>query len=175
MVLTDKDFGRAYLTENDGWARRFLVELFSNYTVLFVGYSHDDTIMTYLGRALPTGSNQKRFSLVGSGESNRERWQQLGIEPLEFPQSDDGDFESLNETIRKLADYMQRGILDWQAEIGRIVSQTPPLISGEETDVIDYALNEVTTTRFFTNAATSPEWVEWLEQRGYLGCALWRG
>ena len=40
MVLTSQDFGRAYLTEADGWARRFLVDLFANYTVLFVGYSH---------------------------------------------------------------------------------------------------------------------------------------
>ena len=39
MVLTDHDFGRAYLTESDGWARRFLVDLFATYTVLFVGYS----------------------------------------------------------------------------------------------------------------------------------------
>ena len=39
MVLTDLDFACAYLTE--GWARRFLIELFRNFTVLFVGYSHD--------------------------------------------------------------------------------------------------------------------------------------
>ena len=51
MVLTDLDFARAYLTE--GWARRFLIELFRNFTVLFVGYSHDDTILSYLARALP--------------------------------------------------------------------------------------------------------------------------
>ena len=38
MVLTDADFGRAYLTE--GWARRFLAELFRSFTVMFVGYSH---------------------------------------------------------------------------------------------------------------------------------------
>jgi hypothetical protein len=36
MVLTDADFGRGYLVE--GWARRFLVELFRHCTVLFVGY-----------------------------------------------------------------------------------------------------------------------------------------
>jgi hypothetical protein len=51
MVLTDGDFGRAYLTE--GWARRFLVEVFQNYTVLFVGYSYEDIVMQYLARALP--------------------------------------------------------------------------------------------------------------------------
>ena len=32
MVLTSRDFGRAYLTEGDGWARRFLVDLFASHT-----------------------------------------------------------------------------------------------------------------------------------------------
>ena len=55
MVLTDKDFGRAYLT--GGWARRFLVALFQNKPVLFVGYSHSDTIMEYLARAIPVSTS----------------------------------------------------------------------------------------------------------------------
>ena len=62
MVLTDADFGRAYLTE--GWARRFLVELFRSFTVMFVGYSHDDTVMKYLARALPARESNPRFALT---------------------------------------------------------------------------------------------------------------
>lgn len=61
MVLTDADFGRAYLTE--GWARRFLSELFRNFSVLFVGYSHNDAILSYLARALPV-SEKARFALI---------------------------------------------------------------------------------------------------------------
>ncbi len=49
IVLTDSDFGRAYLTE--GWTRRFLVDLFRHFTVLFVGYSHSDTVR-YLRRII---------------------------------------------------------------------------------------------------------------------------
>jgi len=63
IVLTDADFGRAYLTE--GWARRYLVEVFRAYTVLFVGYSHDDIVMTYLARALPIDDVRPRFALTG--------------------------------------------------------------------------------------------------------------
>ena len=59
MVLTDADFGRAYIVE--GWAQRFLVELFGCFTVLFVGYSHNDTIMNYLARALPVEEECKAF------------------------------------------------------------------------------------------------------------------
>ena len=65
-VLTREDFGRAYLTEADGWARRFLVDLFANHTVLFVGYSHNDTIMTYLTPSLPRDDTSQRYALIGN-------------------------------------------------------------------------------------------------------------
>ena len=50
MVLTDEDFGKAYLTE--GYAARFLIKLFQSYTILFIGYSYKDTILHYLTRAM---------------------------------------------------------------------------------------------------------------------------
>ncbi|MFH2056524.1 MAG: SIR2 family protein, partial [bacterium] len=53
LVFTDRDFGRAYLT--DGWARRFMVSLFQAFTVLFVGYSHNDVVLQYLARWLLQG------------------------------------------------------------------------------------------------------------------------
>src|ERR1017187_8913276 len=42
-ILTDEDFGRAYLTQTR--ASRFLAAMFSRYVVLFVGYSHNDAVM----------------------------------------------------------------------------------------------------------------------------------
>jgi hypothetical protein len=67
LVLTDSDFGRAYLTE--GWARVFLQKLFERYTVLFVGYSHNDPVMNYLVRGLPPpAGTRKRFALTALGE-----------------------------------------------------------------------------------------------------------
>jgi hypothetical protein len=50
LVVTDGDFGRAYL--RDAWAARFLERMFATYTVLFVGYSHNDVVMRYLERSL---------------------------------------------------------------------------------------------------------------------------
>ncbi|KUK82574.1 MAG: hypothetical protein XD96_0775 [Petrotoga mobilis] len=67
LILTDKDFGRVYLTE--GWATRFLVEVFGNYKVLFVGYSHNDLPMEYLGRGLPPETT--RFALVPEEETEK--------------------------------------------------------------------------------------------------------
>ena len=85
MILTDEDFGRAYLVESEGWARRFLVELFSSLNILFVGYSHDDTVMNYLARALPASEEAKRFALTDDDSPEGYEWQILGIEPIIYP------------------------------------------------------------------------------------------
>jgi NAD-dependent SIR2 family protein deacetylase len=57
-VLTDEDFGRAYLTE--GWATQFLKDMFNCYTVLFIGYSHSDLVMNYLALGLPPSTRRCR-------------------------------------------------------------------------------------------------------------------
>ena len=168
MILTDKDFGRAYLTERVGWATRFLVELFNKFTVLFIGYSHDDIIMNYLARALPAGS-KKRYVLMGSLSSDSEikHWHELDIKPIVFQQSNGEDYQSLDEAICKLAQHVQRGLLDWQSEITRI-AKLPPPVDKATADIIEYALQDEIKTRFFTKAATSDKWIGWLDDRKHL-------
>src|ERR1035438_9445321 len=81
LVLTDADFGRAYLTE--GWARHFLQRLFAKYIVMFIGYSHNDPVMNYLARGLPPEEGSpRRFSLVREGDDDR--WKFLGITPVPY-------------------------------------------------------------------------------------------
>ena len=65
LVVTDADFGQAYL--RDAWATRFLERMFGRYTVLFVGYSHNDVVMSYLARGLR--SNTTRYVLTSSPDS----------------------------------------------------------------------------------------------------------
>ncbi len=101
MVLTDADFGRAYLTE--GWARRFLLDLFRSFTVLFVGYSHNDTIMNYLARALPVDETGGRFALTD--ETDAARWRLLGIEPIIYPPSTD---KKISTTALRVLPIMRR-------------------------------------------------------------------
>ena len=161
MVLTDSDFGRAYLTE--GWARRFLVDLFRSHTVLFVGYSHNDTVMNYLARALTPET--ERFALTNGSDVGR--WQILGIQPVLYSLSSSGDHSSLYEGVKGLANYVSRGILDWQREIIGIARNAPPL-EVEASDIIHDALSDPTRARFFTSAAFHPEWIGWLERNGYL-------
>ena len=85
MVLTDSDFGKAYVSR--GWASRFLVEMFSHYTVLFVGYSCDDMMVHYLARSISAEVRGKVFALSRGGEDLR-KWWSRGIEPILFSEFD---------------------------------------------------------------------------------------
>lgn len=163
MVLTEADFGRAYLTE--GWARRFLVDVFRSVAVLFVGYSHDDVIMNYLTRALPAGEIKPRFALTD--ESGAHEWRQLGIGAIIYPKISKHDYSLLHEGIHRLARNTQRSILDWKREITELAKKGPSL-DEEEMGVMEEALSDSTKVRFFTKSATSPEWINWLNDRGHL-------
>ena len=162
MVITVRDFGNAYLT--GGSARRFLIELFSNSTILFVGYSYGDTIMNYLTDALPGREDGRRFALIGANDDDINRWHRLGIEPIIYPQSNKKDHSALNEGIRNLADLNQWKPSDWKREITMIAKKPPPL-DEETANLIEYALTDATRTRFFTNASTDPKWIDWLDER----------
>lgn len=83
MVLTDSDFGNAYMVE--GYASRFLSEIFKNYTVLFVGYSYNDVIVRYLTRAIVKNDDFNKYILI---DQPRVEWQYLGIKPIIFPKED---------------------------------------------------------------------------------------
>lgn len=162
LVLTDADFGRAYLTE--GWARRFLVDVFRRYTVLFVGYSHDDVVLTYLARALPADSVAGRFALTDQDGN----WELLGITPIPFVKgSGDDAYKNLYDGVRLLAERSNRGALDWQSRLAEIGVRTPPT-DEEAISEVEQALREVHMTRFLLDVARDPEWLLWLNRRKHL-------
>lgn len=162
-VLTDADFGRAYLTE--GWARRFLATLFSSFPVLFIGYSHSDVVMNYLARAL-TVSETKRYVLAPSDEDDAtiRDWQLRGIQRIEYPKSPDDNYRGLYEGVSGLAQFVRRDSNDWKSQITRIAEQSPS-DDEEKMDLIDYAFSDAELTRYFISADTPPEWIGWLGER----------
>ena len=144
MVLTDEDFGRAYLLE--GWARRFLVQLFLHFRVLFVGYRHNDIILNYLARALPLDSTKpRRFALTD--DSDLQRWELLGIKPIIYPKPDAKDHSRLYEGVHCLAKHVNYGVIDWQREITEIAEKPPPSLDEEAADLIADSLSDTVRTR----------------------------
>lgn len=162
LILTDSDFGRAYLTE--GWATRFLKGLFNRYVVLFVGYSHEDYIMEYLGRGLPPES--LRFALVPENKNNpdREKWELRGIQPILYPHdAGDADHRALVEAVEAWAARTRMGLTEHEQRIKDIVRNAPPL-DPEEVDYIVESIRDPVRAKIFANYAETPEWLRWVEK-----------
>jgi hypothetical protein len=162
LVLTDADFGRAYLI--DGYATRFLIEMFSEYVVLFVGYSHRDVVMQYLARAFIRAKDRFAFSTV----EEPTRWKQLGITPIVFPRRPAPEpFGAIDDALKAWVDRARMGLFEHEARIAAMVAGSPPLAR----DSADYARAVVAdpkTLRFFVRDCNSLEWFKWLENEGVL-------
>ena len=170
LILTDVDFGRAYLTE--GWATRFLVDLYQNYSVIFVGYSHTDPIVDYLAKAIPKIDHVNRYALIDGDESARlKRWRTFGVELIEYP-NEDKTHSALAEDLKRLARYVRLEALDWKIELERIAQNGPP-VNENDTSTVNLALIDVAKTRILTNAALKPEWIEWFDKKE-LFCNLFK-
>ena len=106
LVLTAADFGRAYLTER--WAAHFVTELFREFTVVFVGYSVADPVMSYLVDALAAErAKGARFANAfafaphdGTPEgedSARDSWHAKNVKPILY--DDHEGHRLLSETL----------------------------------------------------------------------------
>lgn len=156
LVVTDVDFGRAYLT--DGWARRFAHELFLHWTVLFVGYSHTDVVMTYLARGLPNGA--QRYVMTHAPEDRR--WRALGVTPIAYPSAD--EHSALPIVLDAWAALMRMGRLDHHARAKEIAAGTPPK-TPEEVDYLADAVATEAGALGFVSVATGYDWLRWAEQQ----------
>lgn len=157
MVLTSSGFGRAYLGE--GWARRFLVEMFSveELRFLFVGYSFDDVIMSYLLRGTPRRSGV----YVLTDQAKAERWADLSVVPIEY--SAENHHQALRDAF---SDWAERSSMSVRAHAQRIheiaSSTTPPYRPSNDASYLDRALIEESNVRFFASKAAGVPWVKYL-------------
>ena len=156
LIVTDRDFGRAYLTE--GWASRFLLPFYLEYTVLFVGYSHNDPVLSYIARGLPPGT--ARFAL--SESSDDEHWRLLGVTPVHYPRiSGPNEHQRLSEAVGAWARYIRMDALEHRSRIKRIASSEPPK-EPVEIDYVRRVLEDISLTKIFAKEANSAEWMEWV-------------
>jgi len=106
LVLTAADFGRAYLTER--WASRFITELFREFTIVFVGYSLDDPVLSYMVDALAAERSrgarfQEAYAFAGHESGNEKRkkaelaWRAKSVTPIPFDSGN--EFKRLNDTL----------------------------------------------------------------------------
>ena len=117
LIISSGDFGVAYLMER--WASRFVSELFREYTICFIGYSANDTIMRYMVDALAAdklvGEEQRMVyafdGYEGDGrDSLVEQWEKKGIKVIPFKKERKGDFSELKRTLTAWSDFYSAGV-----------------------------------------------------------------
>ena len=169
LVLTDKDFGAAYLTR--GWARDFLVSLFSRYKVLFVGYSHSDVTTTYLARGLEPSEIGQRWAMVSSDMKMdaRENWEHLEISVVEYPidpTNEENTHQALTGFFSQWADHRKENVFARAKRIKAIARSLPPE-SESDSAYLHYCLSHPRLAGEFCKAIRHAAWVGWMHERGY--------
>jgi Domain of unknown function (DUF4020)/SIR2-like domain len=162
LVLTDADFGRAYLTQ--GWARRFVQQLFSKFVVLFVGYSHQDLPLLYLARGISAAEDGPgRYALTSPTADTF--WLNLGIKPVHYPVRVPplAPHGALSDCLAKWAEIANLGSLGTEARIKDLVTSNRPL-SLEDEDFLKQSLLDISTLRYFTRHTEDPRWLDWISE-----------
>lgn len=129
LVLTSADFGRAYLT--DAWAARFVARLFSDFSVLFIGYSLNDPVLRYMTDAFAAEDSEIRFgqprgpayiftSFDGETAPDAQPFLDRNLEPIFYRSSE--SHLLLKETILAWATARD----DYLANVNQLISDIAP-------------------------------------------------
>ena len=168
LVLSSADFGAAYLV--DGWATRFLRELFRHFIVLFVGYKADDLVIRYMLQALAVGlaergERPRAFALAQieeTGQSARLTWEAKGIEPILYAKGD--SHVVLHATLRAWAENATLGLLGRRSVVAERLGQAPPADHDEIVDQVLWALQDENgaTAKYIAEHDSPPAPKYWL-------------
>ena len=177
LVLTAADFGRAYLTE--GWASRFVTDLFHHFHVVFIGYSLDDPAMAYLVDALAAerargGSIMKAYAFASYGDSVEgaekrvERaWLAKNVEPILY--SDKDGHRLLNDTLIEWAQVRENLLKDRKHMALPVIESFPDGPEGHKTRQVVWALGDPVAAQALadspptTQPSMFPKLIAWLD------------
>jgi len=164
MVVTDTDFGQAYITE--GWATQFLTRMFERYVTLFVGYSADDTVMRYLARALPV-DGKTRFAFMEAEHADRMsvRWERLGVAPIAYPSPDGARHASLSSFIEHWRERLTSTPADRFDRVQSIIATGPDDLAVTDRELL-WLVDDPEHARHFRNAADPATWIPRLDRLG---------
>lgn len=136
LVLTSADFGRSYLT--DAWAARFVARLFSDFTVLFIGYSLNDPVLRYMTDAFAAENSSSRVASKrspayifvphkGKGDPDDTPYRHRNLRPIFYQETK--DHRHLRNTIVAWADAREDYLKSTLGLIARIAPKRPSTIT----------------------------------------------
>ena len=171
LVLTSADFGAAYITE--GWAARFVTEMFEHFTVLFVGYSIEDKVLRYITDAIAYDKRHGLgkglvYALAGHKDNNKEKiensWKAKNVIPILYNEKE--KHKLLHQTLIQWSENFEAGFYGRTNVINQFASNKP-LKNDYETEQVLWALDDnsgncAKVFSEFTNIDEQPASIEWL-------------
>ena len=166
LVLSDEDFGRAYMSE--AWARDFLRGMFDCYTTLFVGYSHTDPPVEYLARGMSAMHVAPRYALASKDEEPW--WNSLKVKTIPFGKpGGDADFSELRRGLHAWARFSKDQPTDTAQKVRDILRSPPTMKPAQsQSSLLLRCLGRRDECHFFTSEAAGWHWVDWANEQGAL-------
>ena len=186
LVLTAADFGRAYLTER--WAARFITELFREFTVVFVGYSIGDPVMSYMVDALAAETvkgaqfgTAYAFAHHDGSETGKQRardgWLAKNVKPILYDKR--GAHGLLADTLKEWARIRED---PFHARARIAINEITKMPAGSDDPVVErvtWALQDPVAAKALADEmpivdegdfSKLERWLEMFEEKGLLSC-----
>lgn len=175
LVMTSADFGRSYLT--DAWAARFVARLFSDFTVLFIGYSLNDPVLRYMTDAFAAENSSSRVASKrspayifvphkGRGDPDDTPYGHRNLRPIFYRETK--DHRHLRNTIIGWADAREDYLKNTLGLIARTAPKRPSTINPSDVANLVWAVCGRSSdaghgAKVFTDMRTPPP-IEWFDE-----------
>lgn len=163
LVLTDKDLGQAYLSE--AWATRFLLKLFQENVVVFIGYGLTDPTMRYLTLGLPSGASLYAFERTS--RASDPDWARLGVTTIPFGE----DFDNVPRALNAWNTRARMGRMDHRSRVKSLIEGGTALTPVDRDYLVarvglhEGARDFVQAVENLTDADAKLEWLVWAESQ----------
>ena len=175
LILSDSDFGQAYLTE--AWAARFLANLFRDNVICFVGYRVEDPVLRYMTTAQAVDERAlEMFAFAEFGDeadrdSQAKAWDAKHITPMLYQR--EPNHRNLHRSLQVWASVHRDGVTGRERSVARYAGRDPRT-SGSRNDFVGrmlWALGDksgLPAKRFADMNPVPPlEWLEVLGEQRY--------
>lgn len=163
LIITEKDFAHAYLKY--GRQTAFIRELFSKFTVLFIGYSYDDKIFQFLTKS--DDFQSKRYVFVSDTvyQSDPQKWDVLNLTAI--PYNTENNHKQLWQVVKTWGDLTNLKPAEHLVKIKHLARKRREL-TPEESDYLKCCLDQDQLAECFFQHAKSERWLEWAYNQNFL-------
>lgn len=155
MIVTDNDFGNAYML--NGFAARFLVSMFEEYKVLFIGYSYHDLVVRYLTSSIPPAKISGAYIL--NDATSRPMAMRARLKHISYPED---RHDLMRSALGELGRFLKIDANDWKNIIDHLDPQRPPLEESMRDEILEKITYDNKNRRYVAKLCEHIDGMEWL-------------